>query len=67
MDDLSKSVIPVIESVYETFTSSEKIIADYFFKNSAIRVIENLFISIKLMLRKILKSSKNNAECIIRL
>ena len=34
MDELSKSVVPVIESVYETFTNSERIIADYFINNS---------------------------------
>lgn len=30
MEDLRKSVVPIIESVYESFTASEKIAADYF-------------------------------------
>ncbi len=52
MQDLRKSVIPIIESVYETFTESEKIAADYFINNaiaeenlSANRVANQLHIS----------------------
>src|SRR5699024_4981008 len=33
MKDLSKSAVPIIESVYDTFTNSEKTIADYFINN----------------------------------
>jgi len=33
MQDLNKSVIPIIESVYENFTESEQVVADFFIKN----------------------------------
>ena len=33
MEKYSKSTIPIIESVYDTFTAAEKIIADYFINN----------------------------------
>lgn len=33
MQDLSKSAVPIIESVYDTFTNSEKTVADYFIHN----------------------------------
>lgn len=33
MEDLKKSVVPIIESVYENFTKSEKTVADFFINN----------------------------------
>lgn len=52
MDDLRKSIVPIIESVYESFTASEKIAADYFISDaqvdedlSASSVAEKLHIS----------------------
>jgi len=33
LESLNKSVVPVIESVYETFTNSERTIADFFLEN----------------------------------
>ena len=52
MDDLNKSVVPVIESVYENFTTLEKNIADFFINNfdkdedfSAINISRKLHVS----------------------
>lgn len=52
MDDLNKSVVPVIESVYENFTTLEKNIADFFINNvdkdedfSAINISKKLHVS----------------------
>ena len=52
MDDLNKSVIPVIESVYENFTNLEKNIADFFINNvdkdedfSAISISKKMHVS----------------------
>lgn len=52
MKNLSKSVVPIIESFYETFTNSERTIADFFIENvnkledfSAANISEKLHIS----------------------
>jgi len=52
MHELSKSVIPIIETVYDTFTNSEKRVADYFINNidqdeefSAANISEKLHVS----------------------
>ena len=51
MNNLNKSVIPIIETVYDTLTNSEKTIADFFINNiedanlSASSVASNLHIS----------------------
>lgn len=52
MEELNKSVVPVIESVYENFTALEKNIADFFINNvdkdenfSAINISEKLHVS----------------------
>ena len=34
MTNLNKSAVPIIESVYDTFTNSEKIVADFFIENA---------------------------------
>lgn len=48
MQDLRKSVIPIIESVYDTYTESEKIAADFFISNPAIEDFSASNISKKL-------------------
>lgn len=52
MQNLNKSTIPIIESVYDTLTNSEKIVADFFIKNineeedfSAANIAEKLHVS----------------------
>ncbi len=57
MQELRKSVIPIIESVYDTFTDSEKIAADFFINNlevkdlSASKIANRLHISVASLTR----------------
>ena len=48
MQELRKSVIPIIESVYDTYTESEKIAADFFISNPVIEDFSASNISKKL-------------------
>ena len=57
MQGLSKSVVPIIESVYDTFTASEKIAADFFINNlededfSASNIADKLHVSVASLTR----------------
>lgn len=57
MQELRKSVVPIIESVYDTFTDSEKIAADFFISNpetddfSANNIANELHISVASLTR----------------
>ena len=57
MQELRKSVVPIIESVYDTFTASEKIAADFFIENpgdedfSASNIADKLHISVASLTR----------------